>query len=708
MAPEHADAFVNALIQAQDAPSTLFQLLPEDIIWAEAGRILTDQDLVYNAGVTLVQAISEGLDRIVDIGGAIRALALALRPFTYSLIYHYAQAAVLAYADHWDSGTADRFFDLFKTGYRQNYVDGNQHVAVLALHGLTMLGILRYDMRLHNKALGLLLSDFPAIPEEPDVPAPLACAALHMLGRCYDFQPEQPAIPSTIEGYVKGSNREVVAEALYNLGLVRLHDAFRAPDANALRAKLLEARELFFETTHAEENRSDARLLLEVINCYLAFMSGQQPSFVVHAATGAREVFIERVLYMESVESSAKATLEWSLVQLLNWLAAWSHQMEDATAWPDIVPPMNILAGVYSGVRDLQSTRGIVGAAAHAAHEHALLPDIRLRFQCVQSMGRKLEKLLAEPMWRQSVSPGEVHFYEMALQQLQSSCPKDDAAASLAPLIAAAQQSNPVLCERIKSLVNAGESVNEIVRVLLGTLILDSTTAVDPLFAEIFERLVGDLRQRLQWAEQSPKWVSLLGAVGTILKYAVWTSRTGPRLEDAESLRFLYAGDSAVHGLGEDATERDLEVNFQKWVTLNEFGMRLDRQPEGRVPGRPDLVLTTDLGFDFPVEVKREFDDISPEHIRSAMLSQSQIYASEAHQIAFQLVLDLRDKSPGTGFKPINIADRCYLDTVTANTSSYADFVIVVIIEGNRHMPHEYSSYSVKPRTRRGHKKSEC
>jgi hypothetical protein len=118
-------------------------------------------------------------------------------------------------------------------------------------------------------------------------------------------------------------------------------------------------------------------------------------------------------------------------------------------------------------------------------------------------------------------------------------------------------------------------------------------------------------------------------------------------------------------------------------------------------------MLTTDRGFDFPVEVKREFDDISPEHIRSAMLSQSQIYASEAHQIAFQLVLDLRDKSPGTGFKPINIANRCYLDTVTPNTLSYADFVIVVIIEGNKHMPHEYSSYSVKPRTHRGHKKSE-
>lgn len=706
MSSEAPNVLMSALMQVQDTPAALFQVLPEAIVWEESERVFTDQDLLYAVGVTLAQAIGESLDRIVDHDAATRALGIALRPTTYSLVYHYAQAAVLANAANWDSAAATRFFDLFKAGYRQNSGDGNAHIGTLALTGLTMLGMIRNEARLYNKALGLLLSDFPPLPDEPDIPAPLGCAALHLLGRCYDFQPQEAAIPSTIEAYVNHANREVAAEAMYNLGLTRLHDAFRAPNEASLRSGLLEARALLSGVIQAEENRTDAQLLYHVVNCYLAFMTGEPREFVTHAATEAREVFIERVLYMEPGESAAKAMLEWSLVQLLNWLAVWLLEMEDATSWPDIVPPMQILAGVYSGIRGLEPTPGMVGAAARAAQSYLLPPAIPVQFYRLQNMSRKLQKLLAEPRWRRAASAQEVEFYEVVLKQLQSVSPKADAAASLGTVIAAAQRSSPVLAEEVQGMVDSGIAADEILENLLIRLLPSgSETAVDPLFAELFGRLAGDLRRWLRWDERSPQWADLLVALGSVVRYSLWVARTGSRLVDAEGITFLYAKDSSVKGYGQAASESNLETNLQKWIALNDYGLRLDRQPEGRVPGRPDLMLVTAHGFSFPVEVKREFKDISHEHIRSAMLTQPQMYAAAAHQVAFQLVLDLRDKSPAQGFEPINIANRCYIDRVDTAATTYADVVVVAIIEGNRHLPNEYSSYSAKPRSSAGRKK---
>ncbi len=171
---------------------------------------------------------------------------------------------------HW-SGTeslARQLYAVCEARYLSTMVDGDPFIATRALEGAVMLPLLRDDGRMLFKPIGLLLTDYPPIPSGLAEPAHLPVKAIKLLGRCYDRRPEQE-IADRIRQLTGHPNRATATEARFNLGIVRLYDAFRADDAAAFLATLMDARQQFELAAVAMENRGDAELFGLLTECFL-------------------------------------------------------------------------------------------------------------------------------------------------------------------------------------------------------------------------------------------------------------------------------------------------------------------------------------------------------------------------------------------------------------------------------------------------------
>ncbi len=75
---------------------------------------------------------------------------------------------------------------------------GNQFLARLALEGAVLLLVFREENALLYRAIGLLLEDFPALPNHPHNSADLAVKAIQLLGHFYDRYPHDQTIVAKI------------------------------------------------------------------------------------------------------------------------------------------------------------------------------------------------------------------------------------------------------------------------------------------------------------------------------------------------------------------------------------------------------------------------------------------------------------------------------------------------------------------------------
>lgn len=415
----------------QGNPAFIFTLVPEESVWEYAAGILEDLEYGYLIGPMLIRGIQAAFDQLKDRKSAGSVLLHALNPSFDSLVYHASKQAVLNLASSWDNDTARQFYTAFEKDYFALVENGDQFIAVEALEGAVMLPLYRNDRRLLYKAISLLLNDFPPIPDDPSDPAYLPVKGLKLLRYCYDLQPDEAELAQKIQEHIGTKNFAVDTEARFNRGLTLLQDAFRASDMDTLQSALREAYDLFQAAYAAEDNRTDAELFLAITQCYLIVSTTSLPTQIAETVRKTQGILIERLLAFGGINSPIIATVEFNLVRLVTHLQHWAEQLATAEKWPNILPPMNTLAAMYTAVQQLEITEGLIGATSGATKDLIMLPKLIGRLAQVQEISAKLEHVLEDKIWQETTSASEIAFYKLVLEEVktESASPKDWATA---------------------------------------------------------------------------------------------------------------------------------------------------------------------------------------------------------------------------------------------------------------------------------------
>ncbi|MDQ5822770.1 MAG: hypothetical protein M3441_00985 [Chloroflexota bacterium] len=685
-----------ALQDAAGSPASLFDILPESVVWSSA-KLVLDQDDGSEQPDILLDAIDAYLPRATDAQGARDVLLHILATDPYGLLFRRAQRIILNHATIWSNADSKVYADTFEHYYsEEKEPDGDHFRAAAALEGLVMLALLRNDNGPLYKAIGVLMGDFPAVPADPHDAAYLPVKALKLLSRCFDRRPSHSDLVKEIEARVDVPNFAVDTEARYALGLVRLYDAFRAEESTDFVDALAGARDLFENAARSEENRTDAELFAAVTNCYLALTAGRSIHEATTSVQAARSAIWQRLTVLSDTggdlvyEPALQA--ESNLLQLALLAVQWGEQLVGASTWHSIEPHLQVLAKTYASLRDLEMATelGIDTLAAAATRERVMLPLMHGRFVSIQEIKAKLDKLIEDARARPD-PPTELEFYEVARRTVENLPSPKDSAAAFQELLAAAKRGAPRTADRIAKLITDNSDPQEgILEVLWQDLEIEreANRVLHGPAQTIYNKLVGELLKHLDWGTGEPRWIRLSDALRYVARFFM-AMLTADRSEwPAKMVDFLFSKENK--GKGKEAVEADLETMFHVFMKAATDLVISHRQPISVTSGRPDLYMQYSDGIGFVVEVKKEEHNVSRDAIRAAYLVQAQQYAASTIGVSFMFVLDLTTKKLEESLK--NASDYCYVDYRPVLDSETPTRVVVVIFPANRRLPSDSSA----------------
>jgi hypothetical protein len=301
----------------------------------------------------------------------------------------------------------------------------------------------------------------------------------------------------------------------------------------------------------------------------------------------------------------------------------------------------------------------------------------------IQEIKAKLQNNLGDPDWRRSATQYELEFYELALDQLSKSPPNEIAAARFEEIRAAAELMNPEFADIIIELQKKGHNIDQTLFHVLKDRLKATEGEVFNLAStnpalEICKKIVPKLRNLLNWETNGIHWNSLSITIQLLSNFYHHICITDKK----EDTSFLFA--EKIGGLGANAKESNLEKYF---ISKMEGMCTVERQLKNETPGRSDLFFRWVHGVNFPIEVKVENKDISPQNIKQSYLAQPHLYATTTSQVSFLFVLDVILKNQPGKFE----ADYWYIDSLDNLDTDYPIYVIVVIFPANRFRPSDYS-----------------
>jgi len=697
---------IQAIKRAEEKknPGEIFVSLPENLIWSNARSIFDNPEL-SDYGPTLLQSIDEAFTSMNERDAACDLLLHILTSTTDKLIYGSAQHAVLHHSNMLEKKFVRQVYSLFESSYQYHKDGGDIFIAQLSLEGAVLLPVFRAEHGLLHRAISLLIEDFPPIPEEPSNAAYLPVKAVKLLGRCYDCVPKDSAIIQKIQECVQCSNYAVSTEARFVSGIISLYEAFSASDESTFLSTLDDAARHFNAAAVSEEKRTDAELLAAITRCYILLLKSASSREIREVVSYAEEVLAERLLVFGGLDTTEANIVEFRLVQMLTYLARWAETLSASTRWTDLRPPLRVLADIYTAVREFDVSQPFFSKISKSTQAFVMLPYLHGRFVQIQEITSKIITIVSDMNWRELATPSEIAFYELILQMLQDTpSPKEWAATELEKVRMAAEKDDPALAEFISTFQQSGEDFSAGFVQLAWHYLQQERLAFsteNPLSEgpakEICERIIPYLRETLSWDVHSLRWKFLVYAVRLTILYLIRVYRITPGEAAPEDVSFLFAeGIEGLNGRGQKAVEKDLENHFYRNIYMSNLFGGIERQSKSIAPGIPDLNFRFPGDIVFPIEVKREFKDISRANIQERYMTQSQSYAAAIHGVGFLFILDLTPKPLQTPLR--DVVDCCYVDHRPVPDSTRKDLVVVVLFPANRPRPSDHSWKTPKRR----------
>jgi hypothetical protein len=179
-----------------------------------------------------------------------------------------------------------------------------------------------------------------------------------------------------------------------------------------------------------------------------------------------------------------------------------------------------------------------------------------------------------------------------------------------------------------------------------------------------------------------------LKIIEEVIRYAQ-TSFIGSSKSD---YLFLYA--ESEGGLGQKAAESHLQDSLYKILKLTSLAPGLEHEKAKFVDGgRVDIVYKNDL-VTFPIELKKTQEKVTIDKMEANYLSQAQTYAAGYDQLGIFLLLDLSDKGTSPSLNLRDWFNVHHIKPATGLTVKHPDYIISVVIPGNKLLPSSKSKYN--------------
>lgn len=533
-------------------------------------------------------------------------------------------------------------------------------------------------------------------------------AAAKLIGHLDALEPD-PALRSKLEAFAQADDPLVQAEVTHQMALLQLGDALRTPDESGLRVHLEAAAAGFARAQQLEEQRPDAALFTGLVGTLLAFLDvatntagAAQQLDTLHRQLDAawRTVAVHDVGYTSPLQ---RRLVSW----VLRVTAALQTAAAAATDWASWLD--RILVDLAQGYAHIRADVTVLSEAGQVPRS---VPDLADRVYAA-SLGPVLRRAVTlERLARLRTEEIEARGESSVTRGLEAL----EGAARVAPHLEpplhdpqfqakftelAAKQgwSSEELWEKFTDALRWG-GVDHFTQQLHLTppLPFPHTGPLGGL-PDIDEVVRPVILQAANVLQSYPleRWNRLLEVLIGIVRF----------VQDARDLLPDYMRSAEDGGKGRDAKEEDLQHAL--WQSLRDrFGRVVEDERTPFGGGRVDLCVTFPEG-QFPVEVKREFTNVSREHFRQVYLFQADRYAATANRVTFLIVLDLRQHGPQKRRKNAppadptpppglyTLAQSFYVEALPADEQVQGmqpNAVIVGLVPGNLPLPSTMSEYS--------------
>lgn len=539
-----------------------------------------------------------------------------------------------------------------------------------------------------NKVRRISTLDILLDIEQDDSPV-VILPTIKYLFSFYNYSEDDAEIVNKIESFKDFDNGDISSEAYYRLGLINFMQNLSDFDVKDFYNKLEGSQSLFRSAYLLTENRVDAKYFYEVSNFLIYIISGER----------------------EKIEKSLKKTLDLSFIR-----AAFSYNNRAIELESKI---QDVLLNVYK-IFDLSSKHegwlDYLGEFTKLAQYYSEFLNISLsndtqQVQLINNFKGNIDKYILEDLYVRNFE-----LYKAKIVNIQNSYPEDQVLNDFLSIVRTAieqknkKKSNNDLeliktCAKIQRVVphvNIDElalkvqeiknpnDVGEILDIVKSYIeeqyeeIYDIYTG-DVTGNEIFQEVISTIRSKIPTYNQK-KLSEFKRILEEIIKYLILTIKS--KRDTDFNLFYL----EKHGGGGSRVSEREFQNNLYRYLQRGNIAYGAQEEIENFANGgRVDIVFKL-KDFVFPVELKKTNRPISQQSIRDKYLEQIHTYTYGYNQLGIFVVLDLNEKD-----KPVNnVRELVYVDNLAplydlGNT--YPDYIVVVIVPGNKYMPSDKSTY---------------
>nr|WP_309758722.1 hypothetical protein [Flavobacterium sp.] len=183
------------------------------------------------------------------------------------------------------------------------------------------------------------------------------------------------------------------------------------------------------------------------------------------------------------------------------------------------------------------------------------------------------------------------------------------------------------------------------------------------------------------------KRAAFLNVLEEVIRY------TRSTLVNNDKKRFLFLYSKSEKGKGQDSSEQDLQNSMISYFEHSKIADGLEHEKSRFVDGgRVDILYKKDT-ITIPIELKKSIIRPDETILEQNYLAQAQTYTSGYDQLGIFVLLELSDKSKEP---PANFKDWFKIHHLVPSTNlkiNYPDYVVSVVIPGNRTGPSAKSTY---------------
>lgn len=495
-----------------------------------------------------------------------------------------------------------------------------------------------------------------------------------------DIHPDNKFI-NHLKIYTEHNNSDISSEAFYALGAIEMSKIYASIKKEDLIQALVLAGKYYAEAMKVAENRPDAKFALN-ITLFLADFINCDVSGARDKMEGLKHAFIIRQMYeLEGKNIEFDFMIYKILMKFSSILMSLNQANENQ--WVDYKKEIRQVISINRLIKKIRLSGEKSNNIYTNIYGNVMSECLDLLYQKSLSGDRSRIEVLSE----QGEDVELVEFTNHLLRILPTKLEEKEDHNLLYSLIDFYGKEKALsLYEKVKS--NNVQIVSILANIPKKNEQSVSGFITGSIFGqEVYEILKDKLEINLP-DYPNDKMNVFLKILSEIIKY-VRKTIVGSSKKD-----FLFLYSTAEGGKGDAAREVDLQDDLFKQLELTNLAHGFEHERAKFVDGgRVDIVFKTDL-ITIPIELKRTAELISINEIEEKYIAQAQTYVSGYDQVGIFVLMDLNENNNSANANFKDLFNIHHLKPNTYLPIKYPDYVISVVVPGNKKLPSSKSKYT--------------